>query len=130
MNMNKAFLVLVLMILGHLIADYPLQGWLAQAKQKSYWENQDKKYKHDYIPALICHATMWSIIVFTPIIYFSWDKLGVWWLLLPINILCHYFVDNEKANKKSINLRQDQLCHLLQIINTWVLWLINVGCVI
>ena len=125
--MNKAILVLVLMILGHLLADYPLQGWLAQSKQKSYWENQDKKYKHDYIPALIGHATMWSIIVFAPIMYFSWDKLGFWWLLLPANIFLHYFIDNEKANKKSINLWQDQLWHLYQIIITWIICLVSVG---
>ena len=34
-NISVIILVLVLMILGHLIADYPLQGWLAQAKAKS-----------------------------------------------------------------------------------------------
>ena len=40
---NSLILVLVLMILGHLIADFPLQGWLAQAKAKSYWENAPEK---------------------------------------------------------------------------------------
>ena len=40
---NSLILVLVLMILGHLIADYLLQGWLAKAKAKSYWENAPEK---------------------------------------------------------------------------------------
>ena len=40
MTIDKAILVLVLMILGHLLADYPLQGWLAQAKAKT--ERQEK----------------------------------------------------------------------------------------
>ena len=28
---------ILLMILGHMLADYTLQGWLAQAKGKSWW---------------------------------------------------------------------------------------------
>ena len=31
-------LTIILMIFLHIIADYNLQGWLASAKQKSYWE--------------------------------------------------------------------------------------------
>ena len=115
-------LVLVLMILGHLIADYPLQGWLAQSKAKSYWNNSPKKNKYDYIPAMICHATMWGIIVFLPIMYFSWQELNWFWSALPINIVIHCIVDDLKANKKLINLCVDQLAHLGQIILTWSLW--------
>ena len=40
---NSLILVLVLMILSHLIADYLLQGWLVKAKAKSYWENAPEK---------------------------------------------------------------------------------------
>ena len=43
--MNFALIILTLMILGHLLADYPLQGWLAQSKSKAYWENSQKKNK-------------------------------------------------------------------------------------
>ena len=41
--MNIAIFVLILMVLAHLLADYPLQGWLAQAKARKYWENTPKK---------------------------------------------------------------------------------------
>jgi len=123
--MNDALIVLILMILGHLIADYSLQGWLAQAKQKSYWEQYDKKYKADYIPALICHATMWGIMIFIPLVmWFGVEyEIGWFWLTLPINIVVHYVVDDLKANKKIINLWQDQLLHFVQILITWLFWL-------
>ena len=45
---NKIF-ILLLMIFLHIVDDYYLQGWLASAKQKSYWEQNapDKLYKYD-----------------------------------------------------------------------------------
>lgn len=122
MPINKLILVLVLMILGHLIADYPLQGWLAQAKAKSYWANSKPENQHDYIPALIGHGVMWGIIVFLPIMWATQCNLGWWWFLLPANIVYHCFIDHLKANCKSINLWQDQLYHLAQIGLTWSLW--------
>ena len=48
--MNTAVFVLILMLLAHLLADYPLQGWLAQAKARKYWENSPKKNRHDRAP--------------------------------------------------------------------------------
>lgn len=119
--MEENILVLVLMILGHLLADYPLQGWLAQAKSKSYWENADKRNRHDYIPALVCHCVMWGILVFLPITLFC-DSLGLFWLAMPTNIIIHYVVDDLKANRKAINLWQDQLIHMMQILVTWGSW--------
>lgn len=121
--MEENILLLTLMILGHLLADYPLQGWLAQAKSKSYWENAEKLNKYDYITALVCHCAMWGILVFLPITFFC-DELGLFWLALPINIAIHYVVDDLKANKKAINLWQDQFAHLTQIFVTWVLYVL------
>lgn len=127
--MNRVILVLVLMILAHFVADYTLQGWLAQAKQKKYWEQYGPKYKHDYVAALLCHSAYWAIIVFAPIMYFSYMELDWFWLALPINIAIHYFVDDLKANQLKINLIADQLIHLAQIIITWVLWFLIIGTV-
>lgn len=123
---SYGFLVLTLMILGHLLADYPLQGWLAQSKAKSYWEKSPPKNQYDYIAALACHSFMWTIIVMLPIIYISYFEITWFWLSIPINTLIHLFVDNLKANKKAINLWQDQLIHLFQIVVTWLLWFIFV----
>ena len=124
---NSLILVLVLMILGHLIADYLLQGWLAKAKAKSYWENSPKENRKDYIAALLAHSTMWGIIVFIPIMGYSWGNLGWLWLLLPVNIAIHCIVDDLKANKKKINLIQDQSLHIAQILITWVIWFVFIG---
>ena len=123
--MNRIILILILMIFCHLLADYPLQGWLAQAKTKSYWEKTNTK--HDYIPALICHSTMWSIMIFLPIIYFNGYELGWFWLFLPLNIVIHCLIDDLKANKHKINLCQDQIMHLVQIFSTWCIWLAFLG---
>ena len=37
------------------------------------------------------------------------------------NVAVHAVFDNMKANKKETNLIQDQICHLVQIITTFVL---------
>lgn len=44
--MNAAF-VLLWTIFFHIVDDYYLQGWLASAKQKSYWKENapDKLYE-------------------------------------------------------------------------------------
>ena len=48
--MNNIFIVL-LMIFFHIVDDYYLQGWLASAKQKKYWQENALEflYKYDYI---------------------------------------------------------------------------------
>lgn len=128
MNINYIkVLLLILMILGHLLADYPLQGWLAQAKGKAYWENAPKKNKHDYIPALICHSLMWGIVTFIPLLsapfFTSTKHEWVTYLLLVIAVPTHCFVDNAKANEKALNLWQDQLIHFVQIICSWLIFI-------
>lgn len=40
-------------------------------------------------------------------------------LLLVMNLLIHMLVDDMKANKKKINLIQDQITHMFQIGFTW-----------
>lgn len=118
--MNKLF-ILLLMIFLHIVADYNLQGWLASAKQKSFWEENspDPKYKHDYICALLTHSFAWTFMIMLPVFYihgFAMDSPIM--ALFVSNVLCHFMADNEKANKKTINLWQDQLIHMFQILFT------------
>lgn len=122
MNINIIIAVLVGMILCHLLADYPLQGWLAQAKAKSYWASSPKENKFDWVAALICHSTMWGIMIMIPLAVASNFMLNEVWIALPVNILLHFVIDHLKANKKWINLNVDQAGHLIQIIGTWGLW--------
>lgn len=117
------------MIFLHIVDDYYLQGWLASAKQKSYWEQNapDELYKHDYIMALFMHSFSWAfMIMVVPSVYTLINTTNtnnaslVIVLFFLINLCIHMVVDNLKANLKKINLVQDQLCHLVQILITWV----------
>lgn len=116
--------IILLMLFLHIVDDYYLQGWLASAKQKSYWiENApDKLYKYDYIWALIMHSFSWSFMIMLPIAYMQEFNIGFEFLILfALNIAIHAFTDNAKANWKLINLWQDQLIHIVQIFLTSLL---------
>jgi hypothetical protein len=109
---------IIAMLAGHLITDYTLQGWLADGKQKSWWNkitngNLPPKYRYDYIAALICHALYWSIAVCLPL----WDSPILPWAIIG-NTIIHAVVDDLKANRSKLNLIQDQLLHLAQIVIT------------
>jgi hypothetical protein len=121
-------LLLLTMIFLHIVDDYYLQGWLASAKQKSYWEQNapDELYKHDYIMALFMHSFSWAfMIMVVPSVYTLINTTNtnnsslMIALFFLINLCIHMVVDNSKANLKKINLVQDQLCHLVQILITW-----------
>lgn len=123
-------LLLLAMIFLHIVDDYYLQGWLASAKQKSWWKQNapDELYKHDYIMALFMHAFSWTfMIMLVPTIYLLTMSNNinaiafVVMVLFLINLPLHMAVDDMKANEKKINLIQDQFIHLIQIIVTWIL---------
>lgn len=122
--MNAAF-VFLWMIFFHVVADYNLQGWLASAKQKSYWEANapEKLYKYDYIMALIMHSISWTFMVMLPIAYaqgFTINKLFV--IAFLVNVAFHAIIDDQKANRMMINLWHDQMFHMLQIVLTFVMF--------
>lgn len=123
--MNNLFVIL-LMIFFHVVADYNLQGWLASAKQKFYWEQNapEKLYKYDYIMALIMHSISWTFMIMLPIAYVQQFNIDGPFLILFIgNVIFHAIVDHMKANLKLINLWQDQLMHMFQIGMTVLLCL-------
>ena len=126
-------LLLLTMIFLHIVDDYYLQGWLASAKQKSYWEQNapDELYKHDYIMALFMHSFSWAfMIMVVPSVYTLINTTNtnnaslMIALFFLINLCIHMVVDNSKANLKKINLVQDQLNHLAQILITWVAFVV------
>ncbi len=123
-------LILLSMFFCHIIDDFHLQGWLASAKQKSWWEKNapDKLYSKDYIMALFAHSFSWSFMIMTPIIIYTLAN-GLElkrWFVIPYftNMAIHCIIDDLKANKKKINLIQDQIIHIVQIILTWVSFVI------
>ena len=123
--MNKSF-IFMLMIFCHIVDDYYLQGWLASAKQKKYWQDNapDRLYKFDYIWALLMHSFSWVFMVMLPIAYIMNFNIPFMFVIVFIsNILIHAFVDDLKANRKKINLIQDQTIHLMQIYFTFMILL-------
>ena len=123
--MNNLFLVLS-MIFCHIVDDYYLQGWLASAKQKKYWQDNapDKMYRHDYIWALLMHSFSWSFMVMLPIAFsLSFDVNVLFGIVFVSNVTIHAFTDNLKANKKKINLWVDQIIHLTQIVITAIIFI-------
>ena len=123
--MNKIF-TLLLMIFCHIVDDYYLQGWLASAKQKKYWQENapEKLYKHDYIWALIMHSFSWAFMIMLPIAYSLSFNINVAFLIaFIVNVIIHAITDDLKANKRKINLWEDQIIHLIQIVITAVFFL-------
>lgn len=120
--MNYKILILIGMIFLHIVDDYYLQGVLASMKQKDWWIKNapNEKYKYDYIMALFMHSFSWTVsVTLIPVIYALIFGGSFYPILFIGNILIHMYIDNLKANKKKINLIQDQSVHLLQIIWTW-----------
>ena len=116
--------LLFAMLFCHIVDDYYLQGWLASAKQKKWWEKNspDELYKHDYIMALTEHAFSWSFMIHLPVVIIFvilGTPLHRVFISYLVNWVIHMFVDNLKANWLKINLVQDQIIHFTQIIITW-----------
>lgn len=125
--MGTKFLILISMVFCHIVDDYYLQGWLASAKQKSWWDKNspDKLYKHDYIAALFMHSFSWTfMMMLIPTIYIILFGGKYYPLVFVVNIIIHMITDNLKANAKVINLCQDQLIHMIQIIGTFIVFII------
>ena len=121
--------LLIFMIFAHITDDYYLQGWLASAKTKNWWEKNapNKLYSKDYIMALFCHSLSWSIMVFLPILIYSlYNQIDLNWfyLAIPINLIIHAVIDDLKANKFKINLTIDQSIHFTQIFITYTIFVL------
>ena len=117
-------IILFLMIFLHIIDDFCVQGIMAFMKQKSWWQKDSvgsqPKYKNDYIAALFAHSFSWSFMIMLPVMLW-----GQWeWPILIANMVTHAVIDNAKANKFQINLIQDQTYHLIQIVVTWLIFVV------
>ena len=123
--MNNCFLLL-LMIFLHIVDDYYLQGILASIKQKEWWHKTapEKMYRYDYIVALIMHGFSWAFMIMLPIaVALSFNISWFFLVYFLLNVFVHALVDDLKANRKKINLWQDQLIHMWQIAVTAIVML-------
>lgn len=120
--------ILLSMLFMHIVDDYYLQGILASMKQKAWWKKQESYkdlYKYDYIVALIMHSFSWSFMVMMPIAFtMSFAITAGFAVVFAVNAIVHCIVDNLKANKMKINLIVDQSIHVVQIVATFVLFLV------
>ena len=119
-------MVLLAMIFCHIVDDYYLQGWLASAKQKKYWRelpNYTRKYRFDYIAALLMHSFSWTFMTMLPIgITIGFNPGAKFYVTFLVNFLVHAVTDNGKANAMKLNLVQDQTIHILQILATFLVF--------
>lgn len=117
--------ILLAMIFCHIVNDYCLQGILASMKQKDWWqksENYSEMYRYDYVMALIEHGFSWTFMMMLPIFIISKFQIDIFMCLVFLaNWIIHIVVDDLKANRKRINLIQDQVIHLAQIFVTFIL---------
>ena len=121
----KGFIFLAMLYM-HIIDDYVLQGILAQMKCKSWWKKNypDELYKNDYLIALHMHSFSWAFSIMLPVaIYYKFNIDISFVIMLFVNTIIHEFIDDLKANKKTINLCVDQMVHVMQIIITGALLL-------
>lgn len=116
--------IFYMMLLLHFIADYTLQGCLANLKQKRWWITECekhgvdlKKYKDDYICGLVCHSMYWTLLTFSPLLWLCENQITCAGIIV-INTAIHSVIDDLKANKLKINLIEDQFFHVAQIIVT------------
>ena len=130
-NLSIVILLLPLMIFCHIVDDYYLQGWLASAKQKKWWEENapNELYKNDYKVALLVHSFSWAFSINLPVLVYALffqilpTIILPYFILLVVNMIIHCIVDNLKANKLEINLIADQSIHLCQILISWVVYI-------
>ena len=125
--MNIEIFSLLLMFFLHIIDDYKLQGILASMKQKNWWKEQKgykELYKYDYLIALIEHSFSWTFMIMLPIAVVLCFDIGWWIFAYVANMVIHAFVDDLKANKLKINLATDQSIHIVQIVVTWLFFIL------
>jgi uncharacterized BrkB/YihY/UPF0761 family membrane protein len=144
-------LVFILALALHIFADFNLQGLLGHFKIKTWWIKECHstelylKYKYDYIISGIIHAFFWSCFTFLPILYLTlydvFERIEIPFIgnmpifvlaiigIIIVNTGIHYFIDDLKANKRKINLWQDQLTHVAQIgLTIWfIIFCIRLG---
>ena len=126
--MNNIFLLL-LMIFCHIVDDYYLQGWLASAKQKKWWEENapQRMYEYDYLRALLMHSFSWAFMIMLPIFIVSnFQVTGIMLSFFLWNMFIHAMTDHAKANLYIINLWQDQGIHMFQLLTTWLILVCNI----
>ena len=125
--------LLPIMTFCHVIADYNLQGILANLKQTKWWEQNyhTNKDEQNASAALRIHSGSWAFMIMLPIMLFmlitkQYD-FDFYIVALGINSLIHSIVDDAKCNQEIINYRTDQYIHMFQIGITWLIYFLIIS---
>lgn len=114
--------ILLSIIFCHVIADFHIQNsFMAKFKQKEEWRGYGKEYADDWIAVLAVHAFSWSFFTFLPLLYYVYTKditFSIWAIVVGVNAVIHFIVDDQKCNRFKIDLIQDQGLHIIQIVLT------------
>ena len=110
----------------HIIADYSLQGVLAQMKTVRFWKDlKERESKRqdgfkistkDWLMPMIEHSFMWSFIVHLPIMIFYTVNPMIILISILTHTCFHFLIDSLKANANAINLITDQFAHMIQLL--------------
>lgn len=114
--------ILLSLVFFHIIADFHVQNtFMAKYKQAKEWKIYGKPYLYDWVPVLVVHSFSWAFFTFLPLLYYVYNKdmtFNMWAIVVGVNTVIHFIIDDQKCNRFRINLIQDQLYHLLQIFGT------------
>ena len=128
MNIQVIPFLLPAMTFCHVIADYNLQGILANFKQIKWWEQNyhTDKDEQNAGTALRIHSGSWAFMIMLPIMLFmlitKQYNYTFYIVALGINSFIHNIVDDAKCNAEIINYRTDQYIHMFQIGITWLIY--------
>lgn len=127
-NVQVIPFLLPAMTFCHTIADYNLQGILANFKQVKWWEQNyhtDKDEKNAET-ALRIHSGSWAFMTMLPIMLFmlftKQYNYTFYIIALGINSSIHAIIDDAKCNEEIINYHTDQYIHMFQIGLTWLIY--------
>lgn len=115
--MDSSFILLVLLVAGHFIFDYPLQGdWLSKAKNPHMTLVPGEKI---WPLALAGHAVMHAACVMVVLLLWPGLSTDIALTFFFVEFVVHFFVDYMKC-KGYFGYNTDQLIHLA---TKFVLWL-------
>jgi hypothetical protein len=117
------------MMFLHILDDFVLQplGFLAKGKQKDWWKENAPgvMYDDDYIVCLFMHSFSWTFMIMLPLYIVNYGDVGtMFYVMFGVNVFLHALIDDMKANEKRINLIVDQFIHVLQIILTYMSFIV------
>jgi|SRR5271156_5963851 len=116
LHIHSPATILILLIMAHFVADYPLQGEFL-AIQKNPWLAEDKKFAPWY-QAMVAHCFIHAGFVFI-------ITNNIWIGL--VELIAHFITDSAKC-KGRINYNQDQFIHIAWKIMYVIVILENIKC--